>query len=143
MPFVHLNWKPGKRELRSFGAVFMGGFLIIGLVKYFWPFSWLLTRNETFGLWSMGIGVVVGAIGLTGTRLALPFYWAWLSIAFVMGSVMSRVIMTLVYFLVFTPMGLFGKVIGRDRLQLTKPKRDTYWIDLPMADSSERYERQF
>lgn len=143
MPFVHLNWKPGKRELRSFGAVFMGGFLVIGLVKYFWPFSWLLTKNETFGLWAMGIGVVVGAIGLTGTKLALPFYWAWLGIAFVMGSVMSRVIMTLIYYLVFTPMSLFGKLIGRDRLQLKKPKGNTYWIDLPAADSSERYERQF
>jgi hypothetical protein len=121
----------------------MGGFLVIGLVKYFWPFSWLLTKNETFGLWAMGIGVVVGAIGLTGTKLALPFYWAWLGIAFVMGSVMSRVIMTLIYYLVFTPMSLFGKLIGRDRLQLKKPKGNTYWIDLPAADSSERYERQF
>ncbi|QQS34240.1 MAG: hypothetical protein IPM50_06635 [Acidobacteriota bacterium] len=143
MPFVHLNWKPGKRELRSFGAVFMGGFLVIGLVKYFWPFSWLLTKNEIFGLWAMGIGVVVGAIGLTGTKLALPFYWAWLSIAYVMGNIMSRVIMTLIYYLVFTPMRFLGQIIGRDRLQLKKPKGDTYWIDLPGIERSERYERQF
>ncbi|MBX3291401.1 MAG: hypothetical protein KF881_00760 [Acidobacteria bacterium] len=143
MPFVHLNWKPGKRELRSFGAVFMGGFMVIGLVKYFWPFSWLLTKNETFGLWAMGIGVVVGAIGLTGTKLGLPFYWAWLSIAYVMGNIMSRVIMSLIYFLVFTPMRILGQVIGRDRLHLKKPVGDTYWVDLPVIEGSERYERQF
>lgn len=143
MPFVHLNWKPGKRELRSFGAVFMGGFLVIGLVKYFWPFSWLLTKNESFGLWAMAIGVVVGAIGLSGTKLALPFYWGWLSIAYVMGNIMSRVIMSLIYFLVFTPMRILGQVIGRDRLHLKKPAGDTYWVDLPIIERSERYERQF
>lgn len=144
MPFVHLNWKPGKRELRSFGAVFMGGFLLIGLTKYLWPFERFLTKNESFGLWMIGIGLVVGAIGLSGTKLALPLYWGWLSIAYVMGNVMSRVIMTLIYFLVFTPMRVVGQIIGRDRLQLKKPAGDTtYWADLHVNERPDRYERQF
>jgi len=143
MPFVKLNWKPSKRELRSFGAVFMGGFLLIGLAKYFWPFSWFISRNETVGIWLIGIGVVVGAIGLTGTRLALPLYWAWLGIAYVLGNIMSRVIMALIYFLIFTPMRLFGNLIGRDRLQLKKPDTDSYWLDIEFPKTREEYERQF
>jgi hypothetical protein len=143
MPFVQLNWKPNRKEIRQFGAIFMGGFLLIGLVKYLWPFEWFISKNETFGLWMIGIGIVVGAIGLTGSRLALPLYWAWLGIAYVMGNIMSRVIMGGIYFLLFTPMRILGSLIGRDKLQLKKPKTDSYWLDVKFATTAEEYEKQF
>lgn len=143
MPFVQLNWKPDRKELRQFGAIFMGGFVLIGLVKYFWPFEWLLSQNKTFGLWMIGIGVVVGAIALTGSRIALPLYWAWLGIAYVLGNIMSRVIITLIYFLLFTPMRVLGSLAGRDKLQLKKRKTDSYWLDISLPKEAEKYERQF
>ena len=143
MSLVKLNWHPNPRELRTFGAVFMGGFVIIGLVKYFWPFEWIFTKNETFGIWMIGIGIVVGAVGLTGTRLALPFYSVWLGIAYVMGNIISRVIITAIYFLVFTPMRLLSNVIGRDPLQLKRRNTDSYWLDISLPKEVERYEHQF
>lgn len=146
MPFVKLNWKPSKKDLRSFGAIFIGGFVLIGLVKYLWPFEWtflLLSKNETVGLWLIGIGILVGAIGLTGSRFAVPFYWAWLGIAYVAGNIMSRVIMTMIYVLVFTPMRILGYFVGRDKLQLKKPRTDSYWLDINFPTTKEEYERQF
>lgn len=143
MPLVKLNWKPNKKELRQFGAVFMAGFLLIGLAKYFWPFEWLISRDERLGLWLIGIGLVVGVIGLSGLRLALPFYWAWLGIAYVLGNVMSRVIIAAIYFLLFTPMRLLGNLLGRDKLQLKKPQKDSYWLDISLPKEIEKYERQF
>ena len=143
MSLVRLNWKPNKKELRSFGAVFFGGFVLIGLVKYFWPFEYLFTQNKTVGLWFIGIAVVVGAIGLTGTRLALPFYWTWLGIAWVMGNIMSRAIITAIYFLILTPMSLLNKIVGRDKLQLKKRQTDSYWTDISLPKEIEKYERQF
>ena len=143
MPFVKLNWKPSKKDLRSFGAIFMGGFVLIGLVKYFWPFERFISKNETVGIWLIGIGIVVGAIGLTGSRVAVPLYWAWLGIAYVMGNIMSRVIMTVIYLLVFTPMRLIGNLLGRDKLQLKKPSTDSYWLDITFPTTKEEYERQF
>ena len=143
MPLVKLNWTPNKKELRQFGAIFMGGFLLLGAAKYFWPFGWLITRDASLGLWLTGIGLVVGSIGLTGSRVALPFYWAWLGVAFVLGNVMSRVIIALIYFLVFTPMRIVGNLIGRDKLQLKKPQTDSYWLDISLPKEVEKYERQF
>lgn len=143
MPFVQLNWKPNRKELRQFGAIFMGGFVLIGLVKYLWPFERLIDKNETLGVWLIGIGIVVGAIGLTGSRLALPLYWAWLGIAFVLGNIMSRVIITLIYFLIFTPMRFLSSLAGRDKLQLKKPQTNSYWSDISLPKDIEKYERQF
>jgi len=143
MPFVKLNWKPNRKEFRQFGAIFMGGFVFLGLVKYLWPFERFISKNETLGLWLIGIGIVVGAIGLTGSRFALPLYWVWLGIAYVMGNVMSRVIITLIYFLVFTPMRILSSLAGRDKLQLKKPEKDSYWLDISLPKEIEKYERQF
>lgn len=143
MSLVKLNWHPNKRELRAFGAVFMGGFVIIGLIKYFWPFERIFTKNETFGIWMIGIGIAVGAVGLTGTRLALPFYWVWLGIAYVMGNIISRIIITAIYLLVFTPMRLLSNIIGRDPLQLKPRNTDSYWLDISLPKEMEKYERQF
>ena len=143
MPFIKPNWKPSRKEMRQFGAIFLGGFVAIGLLKYLWPFERFVSRDETVGFWLIAIGLIVGAIGLTGTRLALPFYWLWLGIAFVMGNIMSRVIITAVYFLVFTPLGLLSRAAGRDPLQLKKPQVESYWREVEFPKNAEAFERQF
>lgn len=143
MALVKLNWQPKRKELRQFGAVFMTGFVLIGLAKYLWPFDLLVTKNETVGLWFILIGMIVGAIGLTGSRFALPFYWGWLAIAWVMGNIMSRVIIAGIYYLVFTPMRLLGSIAGRDKLQLKRPETDSYWLEISLPKDKTSYERQF
>src|SRR5262245_18734861 len=143
MPLVQLNWEPDKKQIRQFGAIFMGGFLLIGILKYFWPLERLVTRNESVGFWMIVVGIVVGAISLTGSRVALPFYWAWLSIAFVMGNIMGRLFIGLIYFLIFTPLRLIGWAVGRDKLQLKRPTGDSYWLDISLPEDPDDYERQF
>lgn len=144
MALVQLNWKPNAKELRSFGAIFLVGFVIIGLVKYFSPFEWLISRNQNVGLTFIIIGLVVGAIGLTGTKLALPLYWIWLSIAFVMGNIVSRILIAGIYYLVVTPVGWLAWLVGRDKLQLRKKKnKQTYWVKTSLPKEPRKYERQF
>jgi hypothetical protein len=138
---VAINWKPGTRELRKFGASLVVGFGLIGLA--FWA-GWPAAARPSLaiGLW-IG-GGAAGLLGLTGTCAALPVYWAWMGVAFVMGNVVSRVALAAVYFLVFTPFGLILRLLGRDPLQL---KRDaaakTYWQDLPAPSGDSPNERQF
>ena len=143
MSLVKLNWKPSPKELRQFGAIFGSGFLLIGLVKYFWIWNWLFERNEKLGLIFILIGIVGGAIGLTGTKLALPLYWVWIGIAFVLGNIMSRVVITLIYYGVVTPMSFVARLLGRDKLQLKKRAVQSYWQDISLPHEPEKYERQF
>ncbi len=143
MSLVKLNWKPSPKELRQFGAIFGSGFLLIGLVKYFWIWNWLFERNEKLGLIFILIGIVGGAIGLTGTKLALPLYWVWIGIAFVLGNIMSRVVITLIYYGVITPISVVARLLGRDKLQLKKRAVQSYWQDISLPHEPEKYERQF
>ncbi len=145
MSLIKLNWKPEPKELRQFGAIFLAGCLLIGLIKYFWKWNWLFAQNQKQGLIFIALGLIVGGVALTGTRIALPFYWLWMSIAFVMGNIMSRVVIGAIYFLVITPLGFLGRIIGRDKLQLKKnPAASTYWLDVkPLPPEIKKYERQF
>jgi hypothetical protein len=143
MSFVKLNWNPSKKELRSFGGIFLGGFVAIGVIKYLWPFERIFTQNRTVGLSFIAIGIIVGAIGLTGTKLALPFYWIWLGLAWLLGNIMSRLVVTALYYLLFTPMRILNNLIGRDKLQLKKPQTESYWLRISLPKEAEKYERQF
>ncbi len=143
MSFVKLNWTPNKKELRQFGAVFLVGFLAIGCLKYFWPWAWLFTRNERLGLILITIGLLVGLIALSGSRAALPLYYGWLGIAYVFGNVIGRILFGALFFAVVTPLGILGRLIRRDRLQLKKTTRRSYWHTISLPDEVEQYERQF
>jgi hypothetical protein len=63
----------------------------------------------------------------------LPVSWAVL---------LARV--GLVFYGVFTPLGVFFRLIGRDALMLKpSPEKPTYWVDRPTAASVRRYFWQF
>ena len=136
MSMVHINWKPDATELRKFGAAMIVGFGIIGSV-----FLW--RQHPTVAIGCYAFGGVTGAIGLTGARVALPFYWAWMSIAFVMGNIISRVLLAIVYYGLFTPMGLLRRAIGRDPLLLKRTERDSYWLDTMASEDTNDYKKQF
>ena len=137
MALVTIDWKPNPRELRKFGVSMIIGFAIIGTI-----FLLVLDRRNA-AIVCYAFGAVAGALGLTGAKVALPVYWGWMAIAFVMGNIVSRVLLTLVFYLLITPMGLMRRVFGHDALQLRRRAVSTYWHDVPPVPNKGRYERQF
>ncbi len=137
MSLVNINWQPDKKELRKFGITVLIGFAIIGLVFFF------TGKTPTPAYWLWGIGALFGLAGVTGTVVALPFYYAWMAVAFVMGNIMSRVIMFIIFFGVVTPLGIIMRLTGRDRLLLKKSAdAKSYWLDVSPIDK-DSYQRQF
>lgn len=74
-----------------------------------------------------------------------PLQKAWMTIAVLMGWVMSRVILGILFYLAMTPIALILRMTGKDLLDLKiDPAKDSYWHlrsqkDIPTSD----YERQF
>jgi len=134
---ININWNPTPKDLRQFGIAMIVGFGIIGLL-----FLFVLGRPEA-APYCFGFGLVAGVLGLTGSKIALIVYIPWMVIAFVMGNIMSRVLLTLFYFLVFTPIGLTRRLLRKDPLQLRQPVGPSYWKPLPPPKEPEDYERQF
>jgi hypothetical protein len=96
-----------------------------------------------------GIAVAVAALALLMTFLAFPlwirFFRQWMKFAQFMGMVVSTIILTVFYYLFFTPIVLLVRLFGSGLLDLRwKDGRPTYWIDKPEIPATlERYEKQF
>ena len=133
-----INWNPDQKQLRWFGAVLLIGFSIIcGILVWRGQAGW--AKNILF------VVVPISLLALVLPNLAKPFYLLWMGIGFVVGSVMSRVVMSLIFFGVLTPIALIFKIIGRDALgrKNRSGNVDSYWVDHPVMDDKKNYEHLF
>ena len=72
-----------------------------------------------------------------------PAQKVWMALALVMGRIVSSVILTLVFYFLLTPIGVFLRITGKDFLEKDwKRRRNTYWLDRSPKDKMS-YERQF
>ena len=106
---------------RSFGLVFFAVFLIIAL----WP----LKYEEDIRLWSLVLSIIFFILGVLNSKLLTPLNKLWFKFGILLGSIVSPLIMGIVYFLTVTPIGLFMRLLGKDLLKTNKVKStSTYWI---------------
>lgn len=113
------------RALRRFGLLVGGVVLAAGAV-----FAWRAgTPARTLPAVLLVAGALLAAHGALRPSSLRVVYLAWMGIAIVLGWVMTRVILTAVYYLVVTPVGLVMRAIGRDPMhRRPDPDLETYWI---------------
>ena len=92
-----------------------------------------------------GLGAALTVLGLTTPVVLKPVYRVWMALAVVLGFVMTRVILTVVYYLVMTPIGLVMRLLGKDPLdRRPDPGAASYWIEKTYPDDSkERLEKYY
>ena len=106
---------------RSFGLVFFVVFLIVAL----WP----LKYGEVFRLWALSLSIIFFILGILNSKLLTPLNKLWLKFGIFLGSIVSPVVMGIVYFMVVTPIGIFMRLLSKDLLKISKVKNSpTYWI---------------
>ena len=113
---------------QSFGFVFSFIFLIIAL----WP----LLHMESIRHWSIAISIIFFILGVLNSKILTPFNRLWFKFGILLGSIISPIIMLIIFFFVVTPIGLFMRIIGKDLLYLKKNNKKTYWIKKENLKSS-------
>jgi len=103
-------------ELRRFGLLTGGTIAILfGLLL-----PWI--RETAFPTWPWGTAAVLTVWALAAPKTLRGVYRAWMQIGAALGYVNSRIILFLVYFLIFTPIAAVMRLTGWDPLSLrTKP----------------------
>jgi len=128
----------GKRELRKFGLLVGGVFVVLGVLM------WL--RHKPHFAWCLTPGCVLFVLGAAVPKILKPIYIVWMSVAIALGFIVSNVLLTLFFFFVITPVGLVARMAGKDFLSLKlSPSATTYW--LPRKRGTPKtptdYEQQF
>lgn len=101
-----------KGDYRETCLVIMSGLLVF----------WLIYQVKVL----VTIALAIGLIGAFLPSIAKWVHWAWYKLADVMGWVMSKVLLSAIFFLFLFPIALLYKLTGKDTLQMKK-KAGSYW----------------
>ena len=128
------NIKTNKEEIRKFGFL-IGGVLIAISIFMLW---------KTFNQYQLVfiIGIMFILLGFFIPWILKPIYIIWMTFATILGWIMTRVILTILFYLIVTPIGLIARIFGVKFLDLSWNKNvKSYWNK--RGESVSDIEKQF
>jgi hypothetical protein len=138
MQWSDISFNPSNRTLRQFAGLwvlFLGG---LGCWHGFGQQRWPLAAAFFLAV------VAVGPIGLYKPQAIRLVYTGSMIATFPIGWMVSRVLLALLFYLVFTPIAVFFRWRGRDALHRDYlPDASTYWTPKAAPNEMRSYLRQF
>ena len=102
---------PDKQELRKFGLIFAAMFILIFALLL--PWIW----DKSSPVWAWIVAAMFAGTALLIPMALKPAYHLWMKIGHVLGWINTRLILGLVFFLIFAPVALFFRLLRRDILK--------------------------
>lgn len=138
MSMMNVNWRPDRKGLREFGEAALAMMTVLGIAMV------LLGRiSPATALWFCASGLAVYVASRAWAPLVLPVYLALMGLSWPIGYVVSHVVMSIAFFLVFTPIGLIMRLCGRDPLSRRLQRGKSYWQPHRSPTSARQYFNQF
>jgi len=126
-----------NREARK--TTFVVAAVLTAAAALFW-----YRGRMTAAAMAVGIAVVLSLIGILIPPVAKVFHRLWYRLAFALGWVNSRILLTIIYFLIFVPYGVISRLAGRDPLNIRSGAKESYWHKREKTrQSREQFERLF
>ena len=136
---IDIKWNPTLRELKQFAGIYFPGFCAL-LGGVLWHKTGSL--KVAAAVWS--IGFIVSLIGYLSPSFMRIVFVGLMIVAFPIGFVVSYLLLGLIYFCVFTPMGLIMRLLGHDPMHRKFDRSaKTYWSEHNPYTNSTRYFRQY
>ncbi|MFN7683275.1 MAG: SxtJ family membrane protein, partial [Planctomyces sp.] len=130
-----IQWHPPARTLRQFGwlcAIVFGG----------WGVKLVVTAEVSFAGWGLvAVGLTAGLLGTLYPEILRPVFVGWMILVFPIGWAVSHLLLGLLFFGVFTPVGLLLRTFGKDSLRLQRGAASSLWQDRAQESDLRRYLR--
>jgi hypothetical protein len=132
---------PPATILRQFAVLFLVVFVGMALWR-----AW--QGNVNAWTWGLGAaGLVVGSVGAIHPPAVRWLYTGWMVAAFPIGWTISRLMLLLLFYLLFTPVAWLFRLMGRDALALKRPtgarSGGSLWMAKPRPKQASDYFHQF
>jgi hypothetical protein len=120
-----------------FGLVFAVFFFLVGA----WP--WVRGRDVRW--WVLAVSAVFLVVALARPAVLTPLNRLWTRFGLLLHSVVSPVVLGIVFYTTVTPIGLLMRLLGKDPLRLKiDPDASTYWIERrPPGPAPDTMRQQF
>lgn len=125
------------KGLRKFGLTIFGILSVIGIILYF--------KGSIHFWWIGGFGILFLTLGLISPITLKHVYKLWMGFGIVLGHLVSSIILSLLFYLVITPIGIVLRILGKDYLNRGFSKKEgTYWIKRERREFEPgRYEKMY
>lgn len=112
--------RPGGSD-RQFGLVFAAFFAAVAL----WP--WV--SGGSLRLWPLPLALGFGLVAGLAPRALGPLNAVWTRFGLVLNAVVSPIVLAVIFFVGFVPIGLVLRALGRRPLPLKRdPSAPSYWV---------------
>ena len=131
------NIKTGKKAIREFG-------ILIGIILFIISGVLFYKEKESFEIF-IWLSVVIVSLGLMLPIILKPFYLIWMTFAIILGWFMTRLILSILFYVIISPIGLFLRLFGKDILGLHYDRSmQSYWNYRDSVEGNNQYyEKQF
>jgi hypothetical protein len=129
--------KLDKAGYRKFGLT--TGAIVAALFGVLLP--WLF--SFAYALWPWVFGAVLVVWALLAPRTLQPVHAGWMKFAQVMNWINTRVILSLLFYGIFTPLGMTMRLLGRDPMQRRLDKTLPTYRVKSHNDAKDNVERPF
>ena len=113
---------------KNFGIVFFIVFLIIAL----WP----LLYEKEIRYWSIVLSIIFFILGILNAKILTPLNKVWFKFGVLLGAIISPVVLSLIFYLIITPITFILRIFGKDVLSLKYKNSNSYWLKKETKKSS-------
>jgi len=133
-----MNKDVTNKYLRKFGIALGIILAIIGTIQ-------LLKGHIRIYPWLYAVGILSFVLGIFIPAILKPLYFVFTKIAQLIGSIITGLLLGVVFYVILTPIGLIARLFGKNFLDINWDRRfDTYWVKKGQTDGDvKRYEKQF
>ncbi len=109
--------------------------------------AWRLMKHHglAIGILLLLVSAFMLVITILQSSVLKTIYVYWMKGAHAIGSVIIGVILSILFYFVFTPVGIITRILGKDLLdKKLEPERDSYWVKRDQEEfDKEQLHRQF
>ena len=143
MKLVEINRHPNDRQLKQFATATVFFLPWIGWLASGKPRT-VAAANLTLLSGLFAVGLAVALVGLIKPKVLQPVFIGMSLVTLPIGLMAGEAVLLVIFYGVFTPIGLLFRLIGRDALQRRSDHgAKSYWQPKRQPDNAARYYRQF
>ncbi len=119
--------------------------------KFGWLFSAIFTAGFGYSQWthspkwaiiSASLAVLFILLTICAPAVLAPFNKVWFALGLFLGKVVSPIVLSIIFFILITPVAMVTRFFGRDALLIKKREVSTYWVEKESIDP-ESFKNQF
>lgn len=111
---------------------------------FFISSSYFYIRDFNYAFYAfMALGIIFLLITFIKAEILRPLNRMWMILGMSLGMIVSPIILGVIFFLIFSPIGILMRLFGRDELHLQQKNKSSFWINREQNNQPNSYKFQF